>query len=376
MKTKFLLFCLFSVMIIHAQKTSDKNDVKFEYQLGRGATFSTTDSLYRLNLRFRSQHGFDFRQGIPNQYRSGLGRTLLRLGGAIDKSKWGYLLQISLSDRDVKNGQLISDAFISYHFNPQWNIGFGKTKLSGNRQRTNSSGALQFVTRTLNNSVYSLDKVYAFHLNHFKEKYSIRNAISFGGNSISDSQDNGIAYTTRWEWYPFGRFKNSGEFFEGDLEREEKFKFYFGVTYHFHYKARKTQATRGASLQTPTDMHSYFVDALFKYKGWAGALAFMGREASDLQENQTNFVRAGYGIDGQLSYIFRNNWEIATRYSWNNPHLKIRHFVPKQSVCSFGVSKYIWGHSLKIQAEAGQQTDYFSSPKKSFQARVQLEITL
>lgn len=376
MKTKLLIFFLFCVMpIIHAQKKTDKY-VKFEYQLGRGATLSTSDSLYRLNFRFRSQHGLDFRQGDPNQFRSGLGRTILRLGGLIDKSKWAYSLQVSISDRDLKMGSIISEAFISYHFSPQWNIGVGKTKLPGNRQRTNSSGALQFVTRTLNNSLYSLDKVFSLHLNHLKENYSFRNAISFGGNSISDSQDNGIAYTGRFEFYPLGRFKNLGEFFEGDLEREPAPKLYLGASYHFHYQARKIQATRGASLQTPTDMHSYFLDALFKYRGWAATLAFMGRDAVDLQENQKNFVLAGYGFDGQLSYIFRNNWEVATRYSWNNPHQKIKHLTPEKSVYSVGVSRYIWGHSLKIQAEAGQLIEHFSHPKGSFQARVQLEITL
>jgi hypothetical protein len=58
-----------------------------------------------------------------------------------------YAIQLSFAPGDVgefregENINIIRDAVVFYRPNKHWNISFGQTKLPGNRQRVNSSGA-------------------------------------------------------------------------------------------------------------------------------------------------------------------------------------------------------------------------------------------
>jgi hypothetical protein len=59
--------------------------------------------------------------------------------------------------REGENINIIRDAVV---FIALINIGisFGQTKLPGNRQRVNSSGALQLTDRSINNAKFTIDK--------------------------------------------------------------------------------------------------------------------------------------------------------------------------------------------------------------------------
>ena len=71
---------------------------------------------------------------------------------------FNYRLHGDVGEILKENLNIIRDAVVIYRPNKNWNFGFGQTKLPGNRQRVNSSGALQLTDRTINNAKFTLDR--------------------------------------------------------------------------------------------------------------------------------------------------------------------------------------------------------------------------
>ena len=70
----------------------------------------------------------------------------------------------------------------------------------------------------------------------------------------------------------------------------------------------------------------------------------------------TSAVYVGYGFLTQLGYLFRNNWEIAARYAEITPFASVYNDAGftavnerKQQHIQAGVTKYLYGHRVKIQ---------------------------
>ena len=105
----------------------------------------------------------------------------MRLDGYVGSPKILYAIQLSFAPGDVgeivegENLNIIRDAVVIYSPNKNWNFGFGQTKLPGNRQRVNSSGALQLTDRTINNAKFTLDRDFGFqihNINEYENKFS------------------------------------------------------------------------------------------------------------------------------------------------------------------------------------------------------------
>jgi len=71
---------------------------------------------------------------------------------------------------DGENVNIIRDAVMFYRPNKYWSIAFGQTKLPGNRQRVNSSGALQLTDRTINNARFNIDRDFGIQTYYLHEK--------------------------------------------------------------------------------------------------------------------------------------------------------------------------------------------------------------
>jgi phosphate-selective porin OprO/OprP len=211
-----LICCLslsFQTMAQDAKKdTSDvvrRTDERFEalpyYSYGKGIGMTSPDSIFQLNIRFRMQNRMEVAESGGNTTVSaGVRRLRLRLEGYVGDPKFLYLLQLGFSPDDHRplgetNGNLniIRDAMVYYRPNSKWMLGFGQTKLPGNRQRVNSSGALQLTDRSINNSNFNIDRDFGaqvHYLNDFNEKffYNIKTSVSTGeGRDRPDSKDKG-----------------------------------------------------------------------------------------------------------------------------------------------------------------------------------------
>lgn len=391
-----ILFLVFSQISI----AQDNNDIKLSalpyYSYGKGLGITSPDSIFKLNIRFRMQNRFTYlnNDDEDNGYEAMIRRLRLRFDGYVGDPSIIYVIQLSFSPNDVgaiedgDNLNIIRDAIVFYRPDEHWNIGFGQTKLPGNRQRINSSGALQLTDRSINNSRFNIDRDFGlqvYYLNELEHKfsYNIKTAISTGeGRNWTKEPDTGLAFTGRLELFPFGAFKSNGTLFEGDLKREKTPKLMLSGVYHYNDDARRTRGTIGDDLFEKRDIQSLFLDAIVKYNGWAFQTAYMNRTTDNAitinpdDASESRYVFAGSGFDTQLSYLFKSNYELVGRFSYQEPHKDIEMLTPQTNQYSLGITKYIWEHALKLQAEiTNSELNYFDSSKANdWYLRFQVEI--
>jgi hypothetical protein len=394
-----LLVSLAASAQVDIRRTTEDNDLKLSalpyYSYGKGLGLTSPDSIFQLNIRFRMQNRMTYLQNedeeaaIDGQVR----RLRLRFDGYVGDPRFLYAIQLSFAPGDVgevregENINIIRDAVVFYRPNRHWNIGFGQTKLPGNRQRVNSSGGLQLTDRSINNARFTIDRDFGLQVHNMNEyldkfSYNFKGAVSMGeGRNSTEEPDNGLAYTGKVELFPLGAFTKDGTYFEGDLVREKTPKLLLSGAYQYNDKARRTGGQLGNDLFEKRDMQSLFVDAMVKYQGFAFMAAYMQRTADnpityneDFTEDE--FVYVGNGYDLQASYILPSHYEIIGRFSSQKVHEDIKLLAPNTNQYSVGVTKYIWEHAFKAQLEATlDDVSYFDgTSKKNWYVRFQVEI--
>ncbi|QYJ67584.1 porin [Flavobacterium litorale] len=397
----FLLICYFGTTAqVIIERNKNNNDLKLSalpyYSYGKGVGLTSPDSLFQFNIRFRMQNRVTYLQNedeesaVDGQIR----RLRLRFDGYVGDPRFLYAIQLSFAPGDVgelregENINVIRDAVFYYRPDTHWNVVFGQTKLPGNRQRINSSGALQLTDRTINNARFNIDRdfgVQLHHLNEYKDKfsYNFKTAISMGeGRNATDAPDNGLAYTGNIELFPLGAFTREGAYFEGDLMREPKPKLLLAGAYSFNNRARRTQGQLGNDLFQKRDMQSLLLDAMLKYQGFSFQAAYMQRFADDAitvdptDAENIEFIYAGHGFDYQLSYLFLSGYEIVGRFSTQKVIDEIYQYTPNTNQYSIGVTRYIWEHAFKAQAEftLDDLTYIDNATKQNWYIRFQIEI--
>lgn len=396
-----LISTIFTQAQVTIEQTKHDNDIKLSalpyYSFGKGVGITSPDSLYQLNIRFRMQNRVTYLEndGENGAYDGQIRRLRLRFDGYVGNPKFLYAIQLSFAPGDVgeiregENINIIRDAVVFYRPNKHWNIGFGQTKLPGNRQRVNSSGGLQLTDRTINNAKFTIDRDFGFqvhNMNEFKDKfsYNLKGALSTGeGRNVTGKADDGIAVTGKVELFPLGAFTKDGTYFEGDVIREKKPKLMISGAFQQNNHARRTQGQLGNDLFEQRTMKSVLLDAMFKYNGWAAMTSFMSRTTNDNAVTinpdditESNYAFIGNGFDYQLSYNTKKNYEFIGRYSLQNVGSDIETLAPQVKQYSFGVTKYIWEHTFKLQAEVNYDTlEYFSGvSKNNWYLRFQVEI--
>ncbi len=404
MKKAILLLLVLLTAYAHGQivkTTTDDNDLKLSalpyYSYGKGLGLTSPDSIFQLNIRFRMQNRVTYLDNEDESpaYDGQIRRLRLRFDGYVGTPKFLYAIQLSFAPGDVgevqdgKNINIIRDAVVFYRPNKRWNFSFGQTKLPGNRQRVNSSGGLQLSDRTINNSRFTLDRDFGFQahqLNEFRDKFSwnLKTAVTSGeGRNVTDEADDGVAVTGKAEIYPFGAFAKDGTTFEGDIVRESKPKLMLSGAFQQNNLAHRTGGQLGDDLFERRTMKSVLLDAMFKYNGWAAMAAFMSRATTENpitvnpeDATQFNCVFTGNGFDYQASYNFPTNYEIIARYSIQHAHERIRMFAPHTKQYTLGLTKYIWEHAFKLQAEVNyDELQYWDgNVKNNWYFRLQVEI--
>lgn len=273
---------------------------------------------------------------------------------------------------------------------PVYKIGFGQTKIKANRARINSSSALQFVDRSIVNSEFNLDRDFGFFGEYNMRggegfNLSAKGSVTLGeGRNWGSSSNGGLAYTGRLELYPLGRFKSKGDVMEGDFEGEEQVKILVAGAYSYNHKASRLKGQRGAVMpdDATRNIGSYFADFILKYRGFAFYTDFMGRSCDrPLFDPQSNaFVYSGQGLNIQTSYLFDKKWEVALRNSTLFPEHEVQPFAgyKRWNQTTVGITRYIIGHSLKVQADMSynHRSESFDPDYNRWEIRFQLELGL
>jgi hypothetical protein len=382
MKLRYLLIlALFSFCYTtNAQTVSDS-------KFGKGLlNFVAKDSSFsvkfapRIQARFNTQWDHDGDQyGKPDQNFS-IRRARLKFDGFAYSPKLKYKLELGLSNRDVSGGsdfnrntpRIILDAVVKWNFYENFELWAGQTKLPGNVERVVSSANLQLINRSLLNSNFNIDRDIGLQLRHHANlggNFMIREkiAVSQGeGRNITEGNEGGLQYTGRLEMLPFGKFSSKGDYSQGDLKREKAPKLMVGLTYDYNKDAVKTRSNLGSYMLLDdgslyeTDITTIFADATFKYNGIAFVAEYAKRDADEAVAVNADgtetgdIVRVGNALNMQLSYLLKNNIEVTGRYTTLDFD-DITSRAP-QDQYTLGVSKYVVGHKLKIQADVSYST--------------------
>jgi len=369
-KAAFLLMMAILCSAETARAQFVESDERAILTVDEGVNFSK-DSLFLMNLRFRMQSraGFNTISGDDlgvDEFEMRVRRLRLRFDGFVLNPKFQYYIQLAFSHSDLNledqdKAQPVRDAILYYTFNDNFYMGFGQSKLPGNRQRVNSSGNLQFADRSIVNSTLTLDRDFGFFGYYtFKMPQSIlmlKGAVTTGDGRNASAINEGLAYTGRAEFLPFGAFENSGDYSEGDLEFEETPKLSVGAAFSKNFKATKTGGQLGKELYGTRDLTSVIFDAIFKYRGWAASSEYIRRDTDNpITTNnlgETRHVFTGYGINTQLSKMVSRKTEVALRYAFVNPEEEIESVQNRIDEGLVGVTRYLNGHRIKVQGNIG-----------------------
>ena len=375
---KLILSFLFVSLGLSLQ-AQEINDNKF----GNGMiNFIAKDSSFsvkfapRIQSRYQIERSYYEEDYDPVDINFSVRRARLKFDGFAFSPKLKYKIELGLSNRDISGAsaynrntpRYILDAVVIWNFHENFELWAGQTKLPGNIERVVSSANLQLIDRSLLNSKFNIDRDMGIQLRHksrfggnwiIKEKFSISQGE---GRNITEGNIGGLQYTSRLELLPFGEFSSKGDYSQGDLKREKSIKAMFGFTYDINENAVKSRSNMGSyMIQSSgglfeTDITTIFLDGIIKYNGYAFMGEYANRDADQIEALEEDgrtktgaVVGAGSALNIQGSYLFKSNFEITARYT--NINFKEITRLSDLKQITFGVSKYVVGHSLKIQAD-------------------------
>jgi phosphate-selective porin OprO/OprP len=374
-KLSFAL-ALIALSISHSQEISDTS-------FGKGLlNFVAKDSSFsvkfapRFQVRSMSSWDHDGSQYISPEHNFIVRRSRLKFDGFAYSTKLKYKLELGLSNRDISGAnefnrntpRYILDAVIMWQFAKNWELWAGQTKLPGNVERVVSSANLQLIDRSLLNSRFNIDRDLGIQIRHksnlggeflMREKF----AISQGeGRNVTEGNEGGLQYTGRLEFLPFGAFKSKGDYSQSDLKREGTSKLMVGFTYNFNENAVRERGFAGDYMIRndktifETNQTTIFLDAMYKYNG----VSFMGEYAKRTADSVIateadgvtptgDVVLTGNALNLQLGYLFKNNYELAGRFT-SVAYEAITESMPSKQY-TLGINKYLVGHKLKLQSD-------------------------
>lgn len=336
----------------------------------RGIVFASPDERTRLVMRARIQNLAEVTTVSETDLAAkditmAPRRVRLRLDGSILDPRLTVKLQLSFSRRDqdfddTQVPNVVRDAAVYWRFNPSFQVGFGQTKLPGNRQRVISSSELQFAERSLVNNRFTVDRDQGFFARVDRRMgpvlWNAQYALSLGEGRNQPKQGAGVAHTGRIEVLPFGAFSNGGDYHEGDISREKRPKLSVGLMRSHNSRTTRTGGQLGLALWDPRTMETTYLDAVLKYQGFAlygeQASRRAGAPITTRAGSSNRYIYTGTGQLVQLSYFFRG-WEPNARIATTTPDRAIwgQSGATEQEQATMGLTRYFNKHRIKLQGE-------------------------
>ena len=390
-----ILGCICAFLNVNAQESNAPKFGKGLFNLiGQDSTWSM-----KVGLRFQTlaTSKWDVNNGLSNPESSMLiRRSRLKFDGFAFSPKLKYKVELGLSNRDQSGAseytsnapRYILDAVLKWNFSGNFVLWFGQTKLPGNRERVISSANLQQVDRSLLNSRFTIDRDMGVQLRHhfnLTDTFLVKEIFSIAqgeGRNITTGNLGGHQYTTRVELFPFGDFKSKGDYKGSDLKFEPSPKLSLGVAYDFNNNASKTRSNQGSYMTNDTGFYStnistLFLDAIYKHQGFSLMAEYANRTADDAFAKNSDGsltgdeVQVGNGLNIQTGYLVSKTVELSGRYTNISLDKEITG-KGSENQYTLGLSKYIAGHSLKVQTDLSYTDIGFKTNQLLY--RVQVDI--
>ena len=395
LRTTLISVFILAYLSLNAQNTNAPKFGKGLFNLiGKDSTWSM-----KVGLRFQTlaTSNWDAQNGLSNPASSMMiRRSRLKFDGFAYSPKLKYKVELGLSNRDQSGAsqytsnapRYILDAVLKWNFSGNFVLWLGQTKLPGNRERVISSANLQQVDRSLLNKRFTIDRDMGIQMRHhfyLSETFLVKEIFSLAqgeGRNISTGNLGGHQYTTRLELFPFGDFASKGDYKGSDLKFEQNPKLSLGFAYDFNNNASKTRSNQGSYMTNDvgffsTNISTLFIDAMFKYKGFSLMAEYADRDAKDpFAKNSdgtltNDIVQVGSGLNLQSGYLLSKTVEVSGRYTNISMDKNITG-KGAENQYTLGISKYISGHSLKVQTDVSYTDIGFKTNQLLY--RIQVDI--
>lgn len=397
-----LFFCLLFGQAVTAQAQD-----ALIYPKPEGIFFHSRDSSTRVQFGVRLQSRMDVSSRnkenfAPSDVQFRIRRLRLKAAGTVIDPRLSFKLELGFSSNDLRealgnSANILYDAYIQYDLQPSLSLSFGQFKLPGNRQYLMSDQAQALIDASIVSSEYSLDRDIGLLLEYERSigqvglRYFGSLTNGEGRNILTSPQplnreELNLAFSQRLEFLPLGWFEDGGDYFEGDLLREESPKLSIGIGYHYNNDAIRESGVSGSLLFDNRDINSFFSDFIFKYRGWTLLGEYINTYANEpvtllpvsLVEKEVSVVNAGSGYMAQGGYVWPNMWGLSVRYASTTPDITVTNYYHPTTELVAGLSKYIRGHRIKVQSDIGYMTDESlpENMEEYWQWRVQMELAL
>ena len=377
---------LLSISFIFSQE-SERNTASFS--LGDGISFSFNDGDYEFNIYGFIKPAYIYKDekiytadgdysNVFRQFKS-QNSNLFFTGFAKDE-KLSFTIQM-----DYSSSNPLVEAFIGYHFNENSALYFGQKRASyNNLEMVHYDDKLRFTDRGILSRTYTDDgeEFGLFFETSFGKSLIIKPtfAITSGdgknsfGDDSRDSDKGGVKFGSRINILPFGDFSIGNRLSTVDLMHEQKTKVEIGVAYSKNMGASNRVGDGHGDFilydnsgdELYPDYSQLFLDLNLKYKGFSLLLEYADAFASDLDQIYTDpnafnllipqqiseYLVIGDSQGIQFGYFTKNGISVDFVYENLNPEFDSYEssILRKSSNMGVGVSKYMAGNNLKIQA--------------------------
>ena len=377
---------LLSISYVFSQE-SERNNASFS--LGDGISFSFNEGDYEFNIYGFIKPTYIYNDekiyttdgeysNVFRQFKS-QNSNLFFTGFAKDE-KLSFTIQM-----DYSSSNPLVEAFIGYHFNEKTTLYFGQMQVSHNNlEMVHNEDQLRFTNRGILSQTYTEngEEFGLFFETSFGNQFVVNPTLavtsgdgrnSFGEDS-RDSDKGGVKFGSRVNILPFGDFSIGNRISTVDLMHEEKPKVQIGVAYSKNMGASNQVGDGHGDFilydnsgdELFPDYSQLFFDLNLKYKGFSLVLEYADAFASGLDQIYTDpnafnllipqqiseYLVVGDSQGIQFGYFTKNGISVDFIYENLNPEFDSYEssVLRKSSNMGVGVSKYLAGNNLKIQA--------------------------
>ena len=377
---------LLSISCVFSQE-SERNNASFS--LGDGISFSFNEGDYEFNIYGFIKPTYIYNDekiytadgeysNVFRQFKS-QNSNLFFTGFAKDE-KLSFTIQM-----DYSSSNPLVEAFIGYHFNEKTTLYFGQMQVNHNNlEMTYNENRLRFTNRGILSQTYTEngEEFGLFFETSFGKSIIFKPTLaitsgdgknSFGDDS-RDSDKGGVKFGSRINIFPFGDFSIGNRLSTVDLMHEERPKVQIGFAYSKNMGAsNKVGDGHGDFIlyddsgdELFPDYSQLFLDLNLKYRGFSLVLEYADAFASSLDQIYTDpnafnllipqqiseYLVVGDSQGLQFGYFTKNGISIDLIYENLNPEFDSygSSILRKSSNMGVGISKYLAGNNLKIQA--------------------------
>ncbi len=377
---------LLSISYVFSQE-SERNNASFS--LGDGISFSFNEGDYEFNIYGFIKPTYIYNDekiytadgeysNVFRQFKS-QNSNLFFTGFAKDE-KLSFTIQM-----DYSSSNPLVEAFIGYHLNEKTTLYFGQMQVSHNNlEMVHNEDQLRFTNRGILSQTYTQngEEFGLFFETSFGNQFVVNPTLavtsgdgrnSFGEDS-RDSDKGGVKFGSRINILPFGDFSIGNRLSTVDLMHEEKPKVQIGVAYSKNMGASNQVGDGHGDFilydnsgdELFPDYSQLFFDLNLKYKGFSLVLEYADAFASGLDQIYTDpnafnllipqqiseYLVVGDSQGIQFGYFTKNGISVDFIYENLNPEFDSYEssVLRKSSNMGVGISKYLAGNNLKIQA--------------------------